>query len=142
MHDVADQLKNFITIVEISSAFNTLVQHLVANNQDKDVAIAVENLARELFPLLQRARSAFQNLKYPYDHASKDMSLSNFLVPEVPIREDLASLYHAANQLIESTPTLYQRLLGDLVQIATAVETAVGLDKAAPNANQPAAESA
>ena len=139
---VADQLQSFMSIVEISSAFNTLVQHLVANNQDKDVAIAVENLARELFPLLQRARSAFQNLKYPYDHASKDMSLSNFLVPEVPIKEDLASLYHAANQLIESTPALYQRLLGDLVQIATAVETAVGLGKTAPSANQPSAESA
>ena len=110
-----------------------LVQQLIANNQDDHVGTAVQNLMRELFPPVQRVRSAFQNFKYPYDHADRNMSLSNFLVPEVPVKDDLASLFHASNQLVDSAPILYERLLGDIVLIASAVETAIGLDKPLAN---------
>jgi hypothetical protein len=126
---VGDQLQSFVEIVEKSASYNMLVQELMANNQNEEVFRAVQGLTRELHTLVHRMRSAFQNFKYPYDHATKELSLSNFLIPEVPMKDDIGSVYQAANQLVESVPALYERLLGDMALIAIAVETAVGLEK-------------
>lgn len=64
---------------------------------------------------------------YPYEHASGEVSLQDFIVPFIP-KEDEASpggYWELANGANDRANTLFFRILGDLTRVALQVEAAV-----------------
>jgi hypothetical protein len=65
---------------------------------------------------------------YPFEHASKHVTLARFAFPAVlPAENDLSGLLDAANEALERLAGAYRRALGRLVVSAEEVERVLGL---------------
>ena len=64
---------------------------------------------------------------YPFDHAEEDMTLRDFVLPEVPDPRDLGGMLHASQAVVERLVTIQMRLFARLAFAAEKVEEAIGL---------------
>ena len=100
------------------------------DNNDKN-----EALFHELVDQLQRSRRQlhdvwviFQREAYPFDHHEGFMSISHFLLKELPQENELGSTLDGIDQLLGNLASIYRRSLARLCYIAERVETTLGWD--------------
>jgi hypothetical protein len=71
--------------------------------------------------------SSLGDVRYPFDHARGDISLSDFALDRSLDPDDLGGIYEAGDEVLDKLPMLYVRMLGALVYAAEQVECALGL---------------
>lgn len=126
---ISERMDYVFKISYLHSSLQTLVEQLQAGTQDEAVPMVIETLLKDIYIPLNESRNSWKRLAYPYKHKEKGKLLAGFLMPTAPIKDDLESIYFAGNEVTESTPQLYFRLLGDLVHIAETVESTLGLSQ-------------
>jgi hypothetical protein len=114
------------------SALSVLIDALQGGGGSEDMGPVIQQLMEHLLPRAASVRNSLERQPYPYEHGKGKISLAQFLMPDVPLKDDLASVFNSCAQLLEQGPSLYVRLLGELVNLAGNVEKACGLAKHAP----------
>ena len=66
----------------------------------------------------------FDEVRYPFDHAEEDLSVSRYLAP-APLGRSVAEVAQAAHNAIGLADSLQSRVLAHLASIAEHVESAV-----------------
>ena len=103
-----------------------LAGHIDNNDQN-------EALFHEIVEQLQRSRRQlndvwviFQREAYPFDHHEGFMSISHFLLKELPKENELGGTLDGIDHLLGNLASLYRRSLARLCYIAERVETTLG----------------
>jgi predicted Zn finger-like uncharacterized protein len=132
---LSEQLVRLASLQRLHAALGLMLQGLEAKGSPDDIVPVIQDLMRRIFPIVKGIRAALERANYPYEHAEGQMTLARFLVPDVPINDDLASIYNSCGQALENMPQLYVRVFGQMVDAAEAVEAACGMPRAeAPKA--------
>ncbi|MBN1910091.1 MAG: M48 family metalloprotease [Pirellulales bacterium] len=118
-------------VFELSLKVQTLVR-LFQNVSDGETDSQIINRARNLLDLIYQdlasLRGGMANLRYPFDHVRKDITMAEVIVEQMPVKGDAEGLHDAVVSLLEIWPPTRNRLLGRLALIAEKVETALGLE--------------
>jgi hypothetical protein len=107
--------------------YGALLQHSVESMREGEEIgekgqVFFTNLIDVLQPLLQRVDAACAEVRYPFDTATGEVSLRQYLFGhDVPAEAILDALVRAT-RLMDVLPDLYVRLLGRFAQMAQAVE--------------------
>ncbi len=134
---LGDAMDTLIDCSRLQAAASLLFEQLSDNN-DESLIIAIQGLGEKLYPITKQLHRSWSQLPYPYKHTERQMTLGRYLIPSVPIQDDLGSVFNASHQIVDGAFALYVRLLADLVFRAESVETALGLPKAAePSTAEP-----
>jgi hypothetical protein len=120
-------MQSLATIAPLHTSAGGLIEALQGGGCADDIVPILEDLMSKLLPQAKSMRSVLERVTYPYEHAKGRMSLAQFVMPDVPTKGDLASIFNGCGQVLETGPALYVRLLGEMVWLTDSVETACGL---------------
>jgi hypothetical protein len=132
LRGVADALKSAAEIHPRHSALRVLIDVLQSGGGSEDMEPVIQQLMDQQLPRAASVRNSLERQPYPYEHGKGKISLGQYLMPDVPLKGDLASVFNSCAQLLDQGPSLYVRLLGELVNLAENVEKVCGLAKHAP----------
>ena len=104
-----------------------LLSILSDNNDNEKLIHHIRQSMQTLFEHITDLRGSFEGLAYPFDHARADITVADYLLKEIPDRENPVALYEAASAIGNALPPLQARVIGRLCQIAECVETHFGL---------------
>jgi hypothetical protein len=138
LRTLSGTMASLLTLSPQQASLGALLEALQGGGRPDDVTTIIKDLMDRMLPRAKSVRTALEHCQYPYEHAKGRLSLSQYLMPEVPVKNDLGSIYNSCGQVLEAAPTLYVRLLGEIVHTAECVETACGL----PPLPDPTAEKA
>lgn len=127
---LCDPMKTLASIYPSFTALCALVRRWQAAGDHDDISPVAVSEMRKLQPTVKSLRATLSRGVYPFSDASSSISLAQYLMPEVPLTDDLGSLLTALNQVFELAPNLYARLLGRLVDVTLAVEEICGVTQA------------
>jgi hypothetical protein len=86
----------------------------------------VERESLAIRTALAQIRDHLAPLAYPFEHAEKEMTIGNYIVPGIPDATDYGNLLEAASDALPRYGELSLRIAGELCRIAEAVETTLG----------------
>lgn len=124
---VNERLGQLLMIRDSQITLGKLLSILSDNNDNEKLINHIRQSMQTLFEHITDLRSSFEDLAYPFDHARADISVADYLLKEIPDRENPVALYEAADGIGNALPPLQARVLGRLCQIAECVETHFGL---------------
>lgn len=105
-----------------------LISMLEGNDGNRQLLARIFDTMNSLHDLIHDLSEVLAFVPYPFDHASEDMTVAEFMLPELPEEENPIELYEAAGAIGESLPAIQTRVLGRMCQIAEIVETSLGLE--------------
>ena len=123
---MGNQVETLFKVACLHGVSVALVGHLPGNESNSSLIDAIGGLAKQVFPSIKLLHSSWSRCPYPYDHVEQQITLGKYLIPELPISDDIGSILRSCDHAVEASLPLYVRLLGDLAFIAESVETAVG----------------
>ncbi len=119
------------TVLEFSQKFEYFImflQQLQKQSGDNDPLIREAFWhSKNLVNSMQEIRRRGKDYLYPFDHATTDLSMGAFLVPELIIHENLGDVAETASKFLDAFYALRGRCLGYLVVAAQSVEDTLGL---------------
>ncbi len=124
---VNERLGQLLMIRDSQITMGKLLSILSHNNDNEKLIDHIRHSMQTLFEHITELRSSFESLPYPFDHVRADISVADFLLKEIPDRENPVALYEAADAIGNALPPLQARVLGRLCQVAECVETHFGL---------------
>ena len=124
---VNERLGQLLMIRDSQITMGKLLSILSDNNDNEKLINHIRQSMQTLFEHITDLRSSLAGLPYPFDHARADISVADYLLKEIPDRENPVALYEAADAIGNALPPLQARVLGRLCQIAECVETHFGL---------------
>ena len=124
---VNERLGQLLQIRDAQITMGKLLSMLSDHNDNAQLISHIKQSMQELYEHVVHLRGTFENLPYPFDHARADISVADYLLKEIPDREDPVALYEAADAIGNALPPLQARVTGRLCQIAECVETYFGL---------------
>jgi len=116
-----------LVIRDAQIAMGKLLSILSDNNHGQPLIAQINERMTELYDHITHLRESFESIPYPFDHARADISLADYLLKQLPDRENPVALYEAADSIGNALPPLQARVTGRLCQIAEMVETHFGL---------------
>lgn len=87
----------------------------------------VMHKTRVLHDQLKAIRKMIPDAPYPFEDMEEAIQLADYLVSEVPPRDEPYLIFEQTEQFGDRFGKLYVRVLGELLQVALAVESAMGL---------------
>ena len=120
---VNERLGQLLTIRDAQITMGKLLSILSDHNDNVQLINHIQQSMQELCDHIVHLRASFENLPYPFDHAQTDISVADYLLKELPDRENPVALYEAADAIGRALPPLQARVMGRLCQIAECVET-------------------
>ena len=120
---VNERLGQLLMIRDAQITMGKLLSILSDHNDNVQLINHIKLSMQELYAHILNLRASFENLPYPFDHAQADISVADYLLKELPDRENPVGLYEAADAIGRALPPLQARVLGRLCQIAECVET-------------------
>jgi Zn-dependent protease with chaperone function len=124
---VCEQLASLSKLVASCSALDAVIGAVQAGQRSDMVDPIVTELMRAIKPTLDGVRSGLKRCTYPFPHTDPEMTLVKYVMPELPLQDDLASIYNGYQQTADALPDVFARLLGRLTSLAVAAETVCGL---------------
>ena len=124
---VNERLGQLLVIRDAQIAMGKLLSILSDNNHGQPLIAQINERMAELYDHITHLRESFESIPYPFDHARADISLADYLLKQLPDRENPVALYEAADSIGNALPPLQARVTGRLCQIAEMVETHFGL---------------
>jgi len=120
---VNERLGQLLVIRDAQIAMGKLLTLLSASNNSGPLIEQIKTRMAELNDHIVHLRESFESIPYPFDHARADISVADYLLKELPDRENPVALYEAADSIGNALPPLQARVTGRLCQIAEMVET-------------------
>lgn len=120
-------MESLAAMAPLHASAGGLVEALQGGGRADDIVPILNDLLGKLLPRAKTMRAALERCSYPYEHAKGRISLAQFVMPDVPTQGDLASVFNACSQALETGPPLYVRLLGEMIRLTDLVEAACGL---------------
>jgi hypothetical protein len=133
---VSGTMASLVALSPQHASLGSLLEALQGGAPPDDVTPIIRKLMDNMLPRAKSVRAALERCHYPYEHSKGRLTLSQYLMPEVPVKDDLGSLYNSCGQVLDSAPALYVRLLGEIACIAESVETACGIQPLAEPATE------
>ena len=107
---------------------NALLHNFTGNESSEEFLAALNELSGRLAGALGELGAQLDETVYPFDHASGDMNLGEYVTgTDVLDENEVGRLYEVVEQCLTRLDAVYLRVLGRLTEIAVRVETAVGL---------------
>ena len=94
---------------------------------NSEYVLQLFNLAEKLWKQLGMIREGLARGVYPFEHAHGEMNLADYVLKEIPERNDLLRVVYAAEQALDRVPSLYARVVAQLTSIAERVEEIIQL---------------
>lgn len=123
---INNHLAQIIELRNNHAILAALAGHIDCNDKN-------EGLFQEVIEQLNRTQrqlrdlwAIFQREAYPFDHQEGFMSISHFLLKELPQENELGGTLDGIDQLMGNLASIYHRSLARLCYIAERVETALG----------------
>ncbi len=91
----------------------------------------LQRVLAETAAMLGQLRRALVHHSYPFDHATANLSIGEFLIKQVPTSDDLPGVAATIEKLLEEFPRLYVRIFGQICWVCEQVETWLDLPLAA-----------
>ena len=124
---INERLGQLLVIRDAQIAMGKLLSLLSDNNENQQLINQITSRMAELHDHIVHLRESFETIAYPFDHARADISVADYLLKELPDRENPVALYEAADSIGNALPPMQARVTGRLCQIAEMVETHFGL---------------
>ncbi len=99
------------------------VERLHENMQDYTLKAELTRRQEKLYLNLKEIRDTLPEMLYPFDHKKINITVSEYLLDEVPPKDDLLSLMRGTQDFLGRFYNLYFRLMGHLILIAESVES-------------------
>lgn len=91
----------------------------------------LQRVLAETAAMLGQLRRTLVQHPYPFDHATANLSIGEFLIKQVPTSDDLPGVAATIEKLLEEFPRLYVRIFGQICWVCEQVETWLDLPLAA-----------
>ncbi len=98
-------------------------QELAADTTAKIMA-KIEKLSLGMRAMSER----FHSIHFPFEHADGRITLSQYMLPELPAKEDVGEVIGGAEKFVENYHYVYFRSIGTLALLCQRVEAALGLE--------------
>lgn len=125
------------------AALGILLSNLQGNEENKHFLKALWQTMESIHGRLESLHRQFREIPYPLDHAKGRISVSEYMLAEVPLIDDPGAIFDAARSTLDTLTPLYVRLIARLAGVAEEVEKALGLKplpEPAPEQANPAKE--
>jgi len=106
-----------------------LMNQLGGNERNPLYWQEVLRVATVVAELVGQILTKLADVPYPFEHASGDVSVSDYLLNRLPPANEVGALFAAADELHDKLGTLYFRLMAQLAVTAEKVEAAIGLPR-------------
>jgi len=120
-------MPGLVALIQAQQALFNILQKLAGNEQNTRLHNAILRGGRQLRDQLQEMSWKLGATRYPFDHASGEITLSQFALPVVPAADAIGDLLQLTGEAIDKLIPLYGRLIGRLAVAALDVERALGL---------------
>ncbi|MBC8872379.1 MAG: M48 family metalloprotease [Planctomycetes bacterium] len=108
-------------------ALALLFHNLDGNENNESLTGVIIERAKALRESLAHVHEVVGDTPYPFDHAQGQISISDYMIPNIPAEQDVGALYETADHLLERLPDLYSRVAGRLAEFAERIEQVLGL---------------
>jgi hypothetical protein len=115
-----------LNLRNVQGVLGALLHHIDGQENNGAFCNLLISYMRHLREELLKLRGQFDQFAYPFDHAQGAMSISHYLLKELPGPEELGDIVDAADGLVNRLLPMYARTLGRLCLMAEAVETVLG----------------
>ncbi len=115
-----------------NSALAILCNNLNGNQDNEALISAIRSRMQSVLVHIRQLKDALANVAYPFDHAKGQLSVGDYVVPSVPLVDDLGGIYEAGGTLVDNLVTLHVRVMARIASICEHVETAIGLPRMEP----------
>ncbi len=125
LREVFAEIVDFRTnVLELMAALQVL-----SKNAENGTMQSICNARMDhLRAFLKQVRESMRSEPYPFPHARANMTIGQYLLELPPSENDLGLFLNALGTFEDNLYALYDRAIRRLATIATAVETAVGLE--------------
>ena len=110
-----------------SARLGVLCGQLEGNGDNQRLIDAIRTAMQDTYQHLVRLGEVFHNIQHPLDHAHGQLTVQQYLLPVIPLADDLGGIYEASDELIDKFASMYVRLAARLGAMAEAVEASYGL---------------
>jgi len=124
---VASQTDRMRTLRNVLAGLAGLIELLEARRKNQTFVDGILHQSSQVHACLVEIRNALAAGAYPFEHAKGPCSLADYILPALPDSEDLAAVFHAAGEVVQTLPDLYFRMMGELARVAEQVESLLGL---------------
>lgn len=131
LRTLSGAMATLVTLGPQHASLGALFDALQSGSRPEEVSLIIRDLMDRMLPRAKTMRGSLERSYYPFEHAKGRVTLSQYVMPEVPVTDDLASIYNSIGQAMETAPTLYVRLLGEIVHTVERTEIACGLSSLA-----------
>jgi Zn-dependent protease with chaperone function len=100
---------------------------LSRGHEDQRVITAALKVLETQHRALTELRAVTREVPYPYEHATSEISVSQYAIGIVPVENDVSGMASAVSHALDCLLSLYLRVMGELAGIGEQVESAVGL---------------
>jgi Zn-dependent protease with chaperone function len=104
-----------------------LLAHCQPHDNPEMLVSAVVCKARAMSEQLRALHAQVRDVKYPYEHAERNVSLAGFLARHLPTPEEIGQVQTIADGAVDAFYGLYMRMMADLASRAEEIESSLGL---------------
>ena len=113
------EFRNYHTALELT------LQNLKDRNTQSDLMNAIQSIMGMVAEKISALHKALWETPYPFDDATKGISVAHYILDKLPANDDLGGISQAGNVIQERLVLLATRTAGRLAYIATNVEKAI-----------------
>jgi len=126
-HAVENQLTAVRDLQIAYQQLAVLVNHLEGKEDNEKLVRQVRLKMEDLRQILARLRRLLMDITYPFEHTKAQMTLGEFVIVNVPGKDELIPLLDGAYQAVDRLFRIYFRLVGRLAHLTELVEKGLGL---------------
>jgi hypothetical protein len=115
-----------LNLRNVKGVLEALLHHAGGQENNGAFGNMLVSYVRHLREELLKLRGQFDAFPYPFDHAQGAMSISHYLLKELPGPEEFGDIIEGADRIISHLLPMYGRTVGRLCLMAEGVETALG----------------
>lgn len=126
-NQIANLHNSLLELRNTNAEQSALLQHIEGNERHDALINDIIGHTNRIHAQLTDFKNQFSGFDYPFDHAEGKMTVGHFLIPMVPPRDAVGSVYDAAGDLGQKLMELNGKIISRLCTLAEAVEKVLGL---------------
>ncbi|HVA48380.1 MAG TPA: M48 family metallopeptidase [Pirellulales bacterium] len=125
------QVGTWLALRNRMSVLRALFSRMEGQRENATLLGSLEKNISLLARQIRHLQFELSQVRYPFDHAKGEPTLSEFLLPQPFSDNDWNAVLTAGGTMLDGFPTLYARLFGRLTALAEDVESLLGLPRLA-----------
>ncbi|HWB11252.1 MAG TPA: M48 family metallopeptidase [Pirellulales bacterium] len=124
---VGSQVGGWLALRNRMAVLSKLLSRLEGQRDNATLLGSLEKNMSLLVRQIRDLQHELSRVRYPFEHATKEPTVAEFLVPQPFNERDWSSILSAGSAVLEGFPRLYGRMFGRLTLLAEEVEALLGL---------------